>query len=193
MKMEAVKRTKIVITIGALLVLLVYLIHPFTVEPFVIILICLAIVPWLTSILKSVELPFGVKIEFQDLREIEEKAKKAGLVGGTQALAPESEYSFQAVAGEDPRLALAGLRIEIEKKLNDLANARGVPVSRKGISISLRELSDRQILTHDQSSVILDLLGILNKAVHGADIDARASQWALEVGVPLLRTLERKQ
>lgn len=53
-------------------------------------------------------------------------------------------------------------------------------------------LSERELLSQQQRSVLADMIGLLNAAVHGGDIDDRAAEWALDVGPRLLNTLEAK-
>ena len=79
-------------------------------------LFIIAILPWVSPLFKSIELPGGIKVEFKDLKNAEAKVKKAGLIKETP-LRHEAKYSFLSVASIDPNLALAGLRIEIEKSL----------------------------------------------------------------------------
>ena len=163
-----------------------------------IILIMLAFLPWLLEIIKSVEFPGGVKVELRKLHEISEKAEKAGLLesGGllgktiTNAKAPK--YSFQLVASEDPKLALAGLRIEIEKRLKDIAEKHQVPSLNKGVKQLLIVLADNGCLSAEERSVLADLISLLNNAVHAADVDTNAAQWALDIGPRILRSLDKK-
>lgn len=110
---------------------------------------------------------------------------------------PEHEYSFQTVADEDPNLALAGLRIEIERRLNQLVESTGLRSGstspRLNVGRALKVLGNAGILTHDQSSVLLDIIGILNSAVHGAKVDQQSARWALDVGSRLLTSLDKKR
>ena len=76
--------------------------------------LALAFLPWLSPLIKSAELPGGVKIEFQDVKAAARK------ITGTETvldltLGGQSDFSFISVAAQDPALAVVGLRIEIEK------------------------------------------------------------------------------
>lgn len=146
----------------------------------------LAALPWIAPLLKSVELPGGVKIEFKDLEKTRLKAEKVGL------LAEPAEYKFQLMAEEDPSLALAGLRIEIEKRLKQIAEAKGLPIQRKGVGTLLRLLREKDVLTHEQYGVLAEMVGLMNSAVHGASVDSRAAEWAMEVGPRILKALDDK-
>ena len=182
------------ITTSALLIATAHLIWPnLTIDPITVMLILIALVPWLAPLFKSVEFPGGWKIEFQDFERARTRADKAGLLTTKTGKQYNEEYSFQIVAEEDPVLALAGMRIEIEKRLREIAESVGLKVERIGIGKLLRILSEKQLISNEQRSVLLDMIGLLNAAVHGGDVDERAAEWALDVGPRLLNTLETKK
>jgi hypothetical protein len=152
----------------------------------------MAALPLLSPVLKSIELPGGLKIELQDLEKARTEANRAGLLApaGSEAKAPA--YSFQLVAERDPNLALAGLRIEIEKRLGQLALSRQLEVGKASVGQLLRLLDGHGLLTSQERMVLADLIGLLNGAVHGATVDERAAQWAMDVGPRLLGALDAK-
>jgi hypothetical protein len=122
-----VKVIQVGISGGALLLVAARLIWPsLRIDGTTVMLIALALVPWLGSVLKSVELPGMIKFQYRDLQRAKRSAEEAGLL--SPAATPErgKEYSFQQIAGDDPNLALAGLRIEIEKRLRQIAESRGI-------------------------------------------------------------------
>src|SRR5690606_33201444 len=101
-------------------------------------------------------------------------------------------YSFQLVADEDPNLALAGLRIEIERRLSQIAEAKGLATRNASVGKLIRELSDQGALRQEERAVLMDMIGLLNSAVHGADVDRRAADWAMKVGPRVLEALEQR-
>jgi hypothetical protein len=133
-----------------------------------------------------------LKIEFQDFERARTKADKAGLLSEFPRIESERQYSFQLVAQEDPKLALAGLRIEIEKRLTEIAESNNINPEKAGIGRLLRILGERQLLSQEQRSALADMVGLLNSAVHGGEIDNRAAEWALDVGPRLVSALEAK-
>ena len=139
---------------------------------------------------KSLEFPGGWKVEFQDLQKAAFRAEEAGLLAPVPESASQTQYTFQRVASQDPNLALAGLRIEIEKRLVALAELSGLEVRGRGLGQLLRQLSERGVLGQSERSVLADLTGLLNSATHGATVDARSAEWAIEVGPRLLRALD---
>jgi hypothetical protein len=178
------------ITISVIAILLIagHLIWPnLRVDAITLTLLAIAILPWLGSLFKSVELPGGLKIEYQELQKAREQAEKAGLLAtpNTKKEGP----AYLVVAEQDPNLALAGLRIEIERRLQTLAQANGIE-SRGGMGILLRQLAERNVLSSNERGVLADLTSLLNKAVHGAEVDQRAAEWAFETGPWLLAALD---
>jgi hypothetical protein len=154
-------------------------------------LLLVAIVPWLQPLFKSVELPGGVKIEFQDLEKVAERANAAGLLAEPVA-SDDQKYSYQLAASADPNLALAGLRIELERHLEHLARSRGNDDQPRGIAQLLRYLNSRELIDGAEMSVLRELVGLLNSAVHGARVEAEAAQWAFDVGPRILRALDER-
>lgn len=161
-------------------------------------LIILAALPWVAILFEEIELPGGWKFKIAELKKSEQRAVQVGLLDeSAPPLVPEHEYSFQMVADDDPNLALAGLRIEIERKLNQLVESAGLRSGstspRVNVGRALKVLGDAGILTHDQSSVLSEIIGLLNSAVHGAKVDQQSARWALEVGSRLLTSLDKKR
>ena len=165
-----------------------------TLDPLTLGLIVLAVLPWLVPMLRSVELPGGLKIELRDFKALEKEAEKAGILDeDAQDAGPApSQYSFLLVADSDPVLALAGLRIEIERKLIELSEAAGLEFRRASVGRLLNSLDRRELLPPDTSGFLRDILGLLNQAVHGAEVEPDAAAWVLDRGPKILRTLERQ-
>jgi hypothetical protein len=154
-------------------------------------LFAIAVLPWLSSLFKSIELPGGLKVEYQELIKAKEKVERSGLLKDG-AVPTKAQYSFLAVSDQDPNLALAGLRIEIERRLRQLAVATGGEPRVGGSGGLMHELRERGVLTEDQFSALRGLTGLLNSAVHGAIVTPRAASWAIEFGPQLLGELDAR-
>jgi hypothetical protein len=187
---DALKTLRQVVTLGALAIALIHLIWPeVAIDAITLVLIAIAVIPWLAPLFKSLELPSGWKVEFQELQKSAARAEEAGLLAPKDE-APKPEYAFERIAEEDPNLALAGLRIEIEKRLIEIAQRRGIEVRNRGLGQLLRSLREHEVLDSEAQSVLADLTGLLNSAAHGASVDQRAATWALSVGPRLLKRLD---
>ena len=179
------------VTLGALAMVLTHILWPsLAIDSITLGLLAIAVLPWLAPLVKSIELPGGLKIELQDLKEITDRAKDAGLLSATHD-APTVSHSFQLVADSDPNLALAGLRIEIERRLVTLCEKHDIQVRSRSVRQMLRALDQKEVLTPDQRSALADLTGLLNSAVHGASVDTQAAEWAMEIAPDLLDSLSR--
>ena len=186
------KPIQITITAVAIALVVIHSIRPsWTIDSITIVLLVIAVIPWLAPLFKSLKFPGGWEIEFRDLQQARDKAVKAGLLPPLGTTSKAEEYSFELVAERDPNLALAGLRIEIEKRLRQLAISRNLSIQKTASTGNLlNTLSHAQVLNPDERSVLADMLGLLNSAVHGATVDPRAASWAIEVGSPLLKSLD---
>lgn len=185
---------QLIITSAAVLFAFIHLIWPnIKVDIITISLIVIAIFPWLAPLFKSVELPGGLKIEFQELKQVEESAQKAGLIK-EEALPDykKYDYSFLAVADQDSNLAVTGLRIEIEKRIKKLAKVAKIVPKRRGIIHLLRRLGDVNILNPEERYVLADILVVLNKASHEEEYDYRIARWVIDIGPKILDTLNDK-
>lgn len=185
------QRLKIAITCGAIAVAVGHVLWPkLAIDAITLGLVVVAILPWLAPLVKSVELPGGLKVELQEVKDAAEKVKNAGLL--KPSANPEKiEHTFLQVAQHDPNLALAGFRIEIERRLVALCERNGISAKNRGLGYLLRALSEKKVLTPEQNSAVADLANLLNSATHGAEVDPAAAQWALDIAPDLLESLSR--
>lgn len=155
-------------------------------------LFVLALAPWLSHLLDSFELPGGWKLKFKALEETGKRAEKVGLLSNDISKSEKDKYSFQIIGESDPNLALAGLRIEIEKRLKLLAENNNIGTKMQGVGRLLQMLSDKELIGYEEKSVLMDMIGLLNSAVHGAKIDSKSYVWAMEYGPRILKTLDSR-
>ncbi len=186
------KTLRQIVSLGALLTALVHVMWPaLAIDAVTLVLIVIAIIPWLAPLIKSLELPGGLKLEFQELQEASLRAESAGLLAAKSS--KRQGYSFQSISEQDPNLALAGLRIEIEKRLSALAAAHKLDERKSlGVRPLLILLKNNKVLTDEESSILADMISMLNTAVHGASVDAQAAQWAINTGPRLLTSLDER-
>lgn len=198
-------KTRFIITIVALALTIGHNIWPeFKVDTITLILITVAILPWLASVIKSLELPGGFKIELHDVKAATEKVGAISSGSSTKAL-PEQptrrlpEYAepyeptiraLREVAQTDPRLALVGLRIELEKRLTQLAEAKGIDSSRKSASAIVRALQQKEVMHPEVAVGLSELMSLGSSAAHGAQVTPAAADWALESAPFILSILD---
>ncbi|RUT71541.1 DUF1311 domain-containing protein [Flavobacterium cupreum] len=190
------RKTQIFITVSAILVGLTHLIFPdLQIDAIFITLIIVAIIPWLEPLFKSVELPGGLKVEFQDLKKIEDEAKKAGLIkpeNEMNSISNSETYSFIEIAEKNQELALVGFRIEVEKRLRSLADKYSIESNKFSISKLIDALHNKEIINNAETKSLKDIIHTLNYAAHGMDYDIRNANWVIENGPKILDSLDEK-
>lgn len=181
------------VTVIAIVAVCVHLIWPsMAIDAITVTLLLVSVLPWLAPLFKAIELPGGVKVEFAELEKAQRDAQSAGILAGPSS--PRKIIDFPLlIQTDDPNLALAGLRIELERRLRKIAEQNGISARQRGVGLLMRDLQARNLLTREQSSILADLMPSLNAAVHGAQVDPRASAWASEVGPQLLAGLEMRE
>lgn len=161
------------------------------------ILIVLALSPWITRIIKTIELPGGGKVEFErELAAASDKVEDAGLLA--EPPTPEAKKAaYEAVFYQDPTLALAGLRIELERRINRLVALTGC-YSDKGASrpMSLQSaisaLASTDVISHEEVGALKAIIPLLNRAVHSLEFSMSAAEWAMDFGPRMLAALDKK-
>lgn len=92
---------------------------------------------------------------------------------------------------QDASLAMAKLRIDLERELRRLAYKRSVPVtSPTSVSRLVKALEVEKIIPGSVASAIRDVLPACNQAVHGAEVTTEVAQSVLGVGNDVLATLK---
>lgn len=181
------------ITVFAIISALVHIFSPsIKIDSITLSLIILAVIPWLASLFKSLEFPGGLKLEYQDeLDKVSEEVKAAGLVED-ESKQELKDYDFLDYAESNPQLALAGLRMEIEKALKGLAISHGIENSRHSLSLLMNKLFNKGLISQKERSALADMMVTLNRAVHGEEVDSRATAWIIDIGPKVLHSLNKK-
>lgn len=142
-----------------------------------------SLLPWLTHLVKSAELPGGVKIEFHDLKSAVDK------VTSGQVPAASERPTYREIADIDPNLALVNLRIEIERRLRELGRLHSLN-DRQPLIRLFHQLRDNDVLADPVLSGLQELVMFGNQAAHGATVDKEAADWSLEFGPRVLAVLD---
>ena len=180
---------RMLISIAAVLLIACHLTWPTLSIDFVsILLIVIAMLPWLGTLFKAVELPGGFKFEYRNLEKLEGEIKDAGLLSQKN---PGKDEAGDIICKNHPTLRLAFLRIEIEKRIRKLADKNGVP-SQKGLRFTCDQLREAGILSAKETSALHDPIGTLNQAVHGIELREDIADWASIIGPNVLASLDIK-
>lgn len=166
-----------------------------TIDAITIALIILAFLPWLPSLIKEITLPGGTKITFRDLKEPSENIIEEGKSEDIEPKFDEDdlkrqkqlEYSIM----ENPSLALVSVRIEIEKRIRELAQIHLKPERIISLKRTVSELVKKQILSPSITGSLLELIHFGNKAAHGEEVSDDVVDWALEYAPKILSILDQ--
>jgi hypothetical protein len=187
------KHLKVLLTLVALSLLALHLLFPrVTLDGLAVVLLILCVLPWVTDLVKSVEVP-GLKIELRDLQVATEKVVPAAAIdteklGGevSSALVGRATANAQTVdrlrqiAQSDANLALVGAGIEIEKRLRQLAAPFSIDAQARSFGALLRSVETSNLIPGEVLAGIRDLVALRNRAVHGAEVSPEAASWVLE-------------
>ena len=179
---------KIGITTICSILILVRLIWPnINIDSVTLGLLVVAVLPWLSPLIKSFELPGGTKVVLRDLKAASDK-----IVGDTPISSeqPKPEASYLEIADTDPNLALVGLRIEIEKRLRTLGSHFNIPIN-KPLRLIILDLRLDNVITHDVANGLLELIRAGNSAAHGAWVEKDVANWAIDSGRNILAQLDQ--
>ncbi len=182
-----------IITSGLLVCLAAaHAVFPTIIDGITLSFLALAMVPWVAPIIKSLKIPGLGEVELQQLQNAGKAVAEAGLiVEPTEEKRTEEVPGYLTVAALDPNLALAGLRIEIERRLGELAVVSGMsPTRAPTVRFLLKDLAKHQVISRQEREAIGELVQTLDGAVHGAHVGASAASWAMDVGPTILNALD---
>jgi hypothetical protein len=193
MKAHAIQ---IAISLLACVLLVAHLICPgLKIDAITLTLFGMAIVPWLGSIFRSLEMPGGWKFEFKDFAKAVTNAEASGLLAPKKvAVAGQihSDATYSALFDAYPRLAIIGLRVDIEKRLRKLSDQNGITDQKASATTLTRQLAKLQVLTGPESVALLGILASLNPVVHGAEITPADAEQVMKVGKRLIDSLDER-
>lgn len=203
---------RIIASLIPLIFAMMHLIFPkITIDMTTISLLLLSFVPWILPLLKSLELPGGIKIELQDVKnitdkvtepqhlvpkkdiEVESKITGKGAISSEVNVVSNDPISIiKRVAGTDPNLALVGFRIEIEKRIIAIGEKIGIETYRVPLYKLLKEFQKRELLNSPTINALMELIAVGNQAAHGAKVSNDAANWVLDVGPIILLKLDNE-
>ena len=212
------EKIKYVISIGAVFLLILHVLWPdLGIDITAIALLFIAVLPFSGAFLKTLassgvknlELPGGIKIELADAKAATDKVIRGwanielpSIKASGTATILEHETSQVQVPSEDPiayirevattdsNLGLVAFRIEIEKRIREIAENCQIRSHRTSLGKLIRELQNKQIRPHEVSAGLMDLVALGNRAAHGAEVEPNAADWVLDFGASIILELD---
>jgi hypothetical protein len=191
--MEGPTKEKIAISAISASILVAHLVWPsIKFDAAALFLISVCVIPWLGGIFKSIQLPGGTKVEFREkLIKALKKFESEGPLQESQT--PISDPLYIEILARDPNLALAGLRIEIERKLRDIANLLNPDGPTKlNLSQMVESIGKEGLFTPKQTEAMHGILRSLNRVVHGSTVPLKDAEEIMPQGKRLLAALDKR-
>ena len=156
-----------------------------------IILVLMIFLPWIIKYLKSLELNGIGKIELiseEERQRLNEKVNK--IENNNNLIEIEDKY----LNFDDMKLSLAALRIDIEEKLQKIAEKNQLRANRYGIMKLSNLLYNNGYINDSEYMIIKDIIGILNKAVHSDldNYDLKSYNSIIKIASKLISSLDEK-
>ena len=101
----------------------------------------------------------------------------------------EATEAIRELAKSDPVIALAKIRIELEKVLSRLARATSIETKRFALGALVKKLSHHEIISLQVGQSLTEVIGICNRAIHGESISEESAGTIVELGIELLEDL----
>jgi len=166
-----------------------------TIDGITITLIILAFLPWLPLLIKEISLPGGTKITLRDLKEPSDNIIEEGKSENIEPKIDENELKRQKQLEysviENPNLALVFVRIEIEKRIRELAQLHLKTERIYSLKRAVHELVKKQILSPSISGSLLELIDLGNEAAHGEEVSYDVIDWAIDYAPKILSILDQ--
>lgn len=147
---------------------------------------------WLLPYVESFKMPGGTEVKLRDMVEKAEESrdkvkiplkKKEGALTEKEKIYSEGKQLRIELVDQYPHLALAGMRIEIEKRLRQLARFHKVVfVPNIESGQLLRALMHIGVLDPKLGPMLSEVIAIGNVAVHADQLDMTTANRALELG-----------
>lgn len=170
----------------------------FVIDNFIILIYFISSIPFIAQYMKKVKFP-GAEFEFKE--EIR-KTEKLLHLSGTAKVRTEANASLTVIKSKtldnarklldsDPVLALAALRIEIEKSLKVIAKKLDLPIKEKrSITEIIVNLNRKEIFSYEQVKILRKIIQMCNKAIHGAVISKGEAKEIIFLTEKFYRILE---
>jgi hypothetical protein len=128
--------------------------------------------------LKAGEKPGFPRFTAHALHDVNERTLALGLQPSPSAL---NFATYRALAAHDPNVALAGLRIELEILLSNMARrfTPEVPAAAPAAHV-LQDLRDSGVLSADQARLIQHIMRLCTAAIHGAVVIREQAETILD-------------
>lgn len=159
----------------------------------ILLLIIILISPFITSIKKIKYGDFEAEIDPKEIQKIKFEAEKhIEPQLEDNELRPEIYTATDVIrelAASDPVIALAKIRIELEKVLTRLSRVTSIENKRYSLGALVHKLITHEIISPHIGKSLKEVIGICNRAIHGEAISDESANTIVDLGVELLEDI----
>jgi len=163
----------------------------FVVDGITIFILFILSIPYLAFFLRKAKIP-GAEFEFKDeidktknlVEKSLEKTKEENQKKDRETLYFETfnTESSRELIDSDPVLALAALRIEIEKKIRIASDILDLSINdRRSVFRQIETFHRRELLSSEQVKALQKILYMCNRAIHGSSISKDEAKKIIDV------------
>lgn len=159
----------------------------------ILLLIVMLLSPFVAAVKKIKFGEFEAEIDIDEIRKIKSETEKT--LNETQETREEqaeiysTSNTIKALAESDPVIALAKIRIELEKVLGQLARFNSITVRNLSLGIIVNKLTNQEIINHDIGKALREVIALCNRAIHGESLSEEGARAIVDVGINLLEEL----
>lgn len=159
----------------------------------VLLLIISLISPFVISIRKIKFGDFEAEIDAAEVQKLKSDVEKITKETEAEFIDKPEIYiateSIRELALTDPIIALAKVRIELEKVLSKLARVSDIELKTSNLGVVVKALSNYEIISLKIGKSLTEVIAICNRAIHGENISEENADTIVSVGVDLLEEI----
>ncbi|MCW8965400.1 MAG: hypothetical protein OQK82_01740 [Candidatus Pacearchaeota archaeon] len=158
-------------------------------------LLLLSIVLFVPNLRKIKWGEFEAEIDYDQVKKVEKKMENLPEIEEEKSDTPRKTYAdtvyeeIYSVSKTDHILALAKLRIELERILGKIVSFHSPNNKKLGLFRFIMFLEDNNILDKSYISPLKDIIGMCNRAIHGEEVRKDIAYSIIDIGVDLLERL----
>jgi hypothetical protein len=152
------------------------------------------VAPFLPLVLPRISVihfPGGARVDMQQLERAEQAADQMDTGGEVREIDPALASALDA----NDEIALAGIRIEIERylrKLMEFSSSKRKSNNYISMRTMMNILYEEKLLDDDERMLLLDIIPILNAAVHAETIQPDVRRTVIRVASTIIARLQSK-
>jgi hypothetical protein len=159
----------------------------------ILLLVVMLLSPFVTAVKKIKFGDFEAEIDIAEIRKIKSEAEKTlSDSQSDQEIRPEIyeiSSSIKTLAESDPVIALAKIRIELEKALGQLARYNSLETKGHALGRIINEIANQEIITGEMGKTLRQVISVCNRAIHGESISEEGLTTIIDVGIELLEEI----